>query len=101
MEVYRRLAEVEPEAYLPGLANSLSNLGTRLSAVGDIRGALKPSWEAVEIHRRLAQANPVAHLSTCSTPPPLAHHRWNTPRIAQPGDAATKHVLAGSITELA
>ncbi|MET8048763.1 tetratricopeptide repeat protein, partial [Streptosporangium sp. NPDC005286] len=62
VEVYRRLAEMEPEAYLPGLANSLSNLGTRLSAVGDIRGALKASWEAVEIYRRLDQANPVAHL---------------------------------------
>ncbi|WP_285777816.1 tetratricopeptide repeat protein [Microtetraspora sp. NBRC 13810] len=62
VELYRRLAEVEPEAYLPGLANSLNNLGTRLSAVGDIRRALKASWEAVELYRQLDQANPAAHL---------------------------------------
>ncbi|MEV6151052.1 tetratricopeptide repeat protein [Nonomuraea sp. NPDC052129] len=62
VKLYRRLAEVQPEAYLSNLANSLNNLGTRLSAVGDIRNALEAYWEAVELYRQLHQANPMAHL---------------------------------------
>jgi Flp pilus assembly protein TadD len=34
VEHYRRLAQTNPAAYLPGLAMSLSNLGIQLDAVG-------------------------------------------------------------------
>ncbi|MEV6150573.1 tetratricopeptide repeat protein [Nonomuraea sp. NPDC052129] len=62
VDIYRRLAEVEPGAYLPNLAGSLNNLGTRLSEVGDRRAALEPTREAVGIHRRLAEVEPDAYL---------------------------------------
>ncbi|MET8049010.1 SEC-C metal-binding domain-containing protein, partial [Streptosporangium sp. NPDC005286] len=61
-ELHRRLAEAEPEAYLPDLAISLANLGTLLSGVGDKRGAVRPVREAVEVYRRLAEAEPEAYL---------------------------------------
>jgi len=64
---YRRLAEADPAAYLPGLATSLINLGVLLSAVGDQRGALGPSEEAVTIYRRLAEADPATYLPGLAT----------------------------------
>ncbi|MDQ3988330.1 MAG: tetratricopeptide repeat protein [Actinomycetota bacterium] len=60
--IYRRLAEANPAAYLPGLAASLNNLGIRLSDVGRREAALAPTEEATDIYRRLAQANPAAYL---------------------------------------
>ncbi|WP_436760167.1 tetratricopeptide repeat protein [Streptosporangium sp. V21-05] len=43
-------------------ASLLSALGIRLSHVGDIRGALEPSREAVEVYRRLAEMESEAYL---------------------------------------
>jgi tetratricopeptide (TPR) repeat protein len=40
----------------------LTNLGNRLSRVGRHRDALAPAEEAVTLYRRLAEANPAAHL---------------------------------------
>jgi len=68
--IRRRLAEAEPAAYLPDLANALNNLGVRLSEVGDKRAALAPTQEAVTIRRRLAEAEPAAYL------PDLAMSLW-------------------------
>ncbi|MFJ9689947.1 tetratricopeptide repeat protein, partial [Streptomyces bacillaris] len=48
-------------AHEPGLAASLSNLGTFLSEVGRRAEALKATEQAVEIYRRLAADNPAAH----------------------------------------
>ncbi|MFG1723136.1 caspase family protein, partial [Micromonospora chalcea] len=58
----RRLAETDPDAWLPDLAMSLNNLGNSLSEVGRRQEALAPTEEAVTIHRRLAQTNPDAWL---------------------------------------
>ncbi|MEV4020454.1 hypothetical protein AB0J35_59245 [Nonomuraea angiospora] len=35
----------------------------------------------------------------CSMPSPATHRPWNTPPTGHPGDAATKHAPADSITE--
>ncbi|WP_305070080.1 tetratricopeptide repeat protein [Micromonospora sp. HM134] len=60
--IYRRLAQTNPDAHLPGLAASLNNLGAFLSELGRWEQALTPTEEAATIYRRLAQTNPDAHL---------------------------------------
>ena len=61
-DLYRRLAEVAPDAYLPDLAMSLNNLAMFLSEVGRRADALAPATEAVTIRRRLAEVAPDAYL---------------------------------------
>ncbi|MDG4834798.1 tetratricopeptide repeat protein [Solwaraspora sp. WMMD1047] len=60
--IYRRLAKVNPDAYLPDLAASLNNLGMILSVLGRREQALAPAEESTGIYRRLAKVNPDAHL---------------------------------------
>lgn len=55
VDIRRRLADVDPDAYEANLALTLNNLGNRLSEVPDRReDALAASQEAVTIFRRLA-----------------------------------------------
>ena len=61
-EIYRKLSEANPGAFLPGLAMSLNNLGNRYSELGQREEALPPTLEAVEIRRKLSEANPGAFL---------------------------------------
>lgn len=63
--IRRRLAEEHPEAFLSDLAQSLNNLGIRLSAVGVGRPeeALEASREAVSYYRQLARSQPEQYLS--------------------------------------
>ena len=63
----RRLAEANPDAWLPDLASSLNNLGNRLAEAGRREEALAPTEEAVTIRRRLAQNNPDAWLPDLAT----------------------------------
>ncbi|MEV4481760.1 tetratricopeptide repeat protein [Micromonospora coxensis] len=60
--IRRRLAEKNPDAYLPDLATSLNDLGLRLSELGRGEQALAPVQEAAVVLRRLAEANPDAYL---------------------------------------
>ena len=62
MQIYRRLAQAAPEAYLPDLASAWNNLSNRLAAAGPRGEALAPMEEAVGIRRRLATAAPEADL---------------------------------------
>ncbi|MFB9238714.1 tetratricopeptide repeat protein, partial [Plantactinospora siamensis] len=62
VRIYRLLAEVNPDAYLPDLAMSLNNLGNRLSELGRREQALTAAEEATGIYRRLAEVNPDAYL---------------------------------------
>ncbi len=57
-EIYRKLAEANPGAFLPDLAASLNNLGNRYSQLGRREEALNAALEAAEIYRKLAEANP-------------------------------------------
>ena len=61
-EIYRKLAQSNPAAFLPNLAGSLNNLGNCLFALGRREEALIPAREAVDIRRKLAQSNPAAFL---------------------------------------
>jgi tetratricopeptide (TPR) repeat protein len=63
VDIYRRLAEMQPHAFLNNLAMSLSNLGRDLLGLGDREGALAASQEAVDIYRPLALARPDTCLS--------------------------------------
>ncbi len=62
LDIYRRLAQDRPDAFLPYLATSLNNLGNRLSDLGRREEALQAAQEAVAIRRRLAQDRPDAFL---------------------------------------
>jgi tetratricopeptide (TPR) repeat protein len=62
VDIYRRLAETRPDAFLPDVAMSLNRLGIRLSNLGRREEALAASQEAVAIHRRLAETRPDAFL---------------------------------------
>ncbi|MGH4009295.1 MAG: hypothetical protein ACRDTH_14280, partial [Pseudonocardiaceae bacterium] len=54
----RRLAEADPEFYLPGLAAALCDLVTRLLRVGSSEAALITTQHAVDTYRALVDANP-------------------------------------------
>jgi len=58
--LYRPLAQANPEAFGPRLAQALSNLSTLLSPLGRREEALAAAHEAVTIYQPLAQASPSA-----------------------------------------
>jgi tetratricopeptide (TPR) repeat protein len=60
--IRRELARVQPDAFLPYLARSLTNQSNCLAAVGRREEALAAINEAVTIHRELARARPDAFL---------------------------------------
>lgn len=61
------VAHARARADAADLAGWLNGLGIRLSVVGWREEALAPATEAVEIYRRLAEANPAAHLPSLAT----------------------------------
>jgi hypothetical protein len=61
-DIYRTLAEKNPQAFLPGLAMSLNNLGGILSNLGRLQDALEVAREAADIRRKLAETNPQVFL---------------------------------------
>ena len=60
VELYRDLAEQNPDAFTPDLAGSLNNLANRLSEVGRREEAVLLAQEAVEFYRALAEQHPDA-----------------------------------------
>lgn len=59
--IRRKLAAVNPDAYLPYVATSLNNLGLLQSDLNDHKGAEKSFQEALIIRRKLAAVNPDAY----------------------------------------
>ena len=62
VDIRRKLANKNPDAFLPDLAMSLNNLGAILSELGKREEALVATEEAVEKYRQLAKKNPDAFL---------------------------------------
>ncbi|MDD2468909.1 MAG: tetratricopeptide repeat protein, partial [Desulfobulbus sp.] len=62
VEIYERLADRNPEAFLPDLASSLNNLGIFYSELGQREEAMGACQRAVEIYERLTDRNPEAFL---------------------------------------
>jgi tetratricopeptide (TPR) repeat protein len=57
VDLWRRLAQVNPAAFEPDLAQSLKNLGVMLTRIGRREEALTATQDAVTVYRRLAQAD--------------------------------------------
>ncbi len=62
LQTYRRLAQQNPEAYLPYVAMALNNLGVLDHDQHRPDEARNEHQEALKIRRQLAQTNPEAHL---------------------------------------
>ncbi len=62
VDIYRRLAQDNPRAFMPDLAMSLNNLANILSELGRREEALEPAQEAADIYRQLAEDNPQAFM---------------------------------------
>jgi tetratricopeptide (TPR) repeat protein len=58
VNLFRKLFQVNPQAFSQDLATSLINLGNRFGDVGQREEALATSQEAVSLFRILVQANP-------------------------------------------
>src|SRR6266545_2678150 len=57
IDAFRRLVDHDRDAFLPGLALALNNLGSRYSEVGRRVEAVAPAEEAVSLHEELTAAN--------------------------------------------
>ncbi|MFI7134312.1 tetratricopeptide repeat protein [Nonomuraea sp. NPDC050153] len=79
-QIWRQLAELHRDAYLPGLADSLNNHAVWLVEMGRRDEAMPVSEEAVALYRELAALNRDAHLPGLATS--LANH---AARLAQVG----------------
>jgi tetratricopeptide (TPR) repeat protein len=62
LTIRRRLAEANPEAYLPDVAMTLNNLAILYRATQRMKDSEQSYQEALTIRRRLAEANPEAYL---------------------------------------
>src|SRR6266508_2286832 len=58
IDAFRRLVDHDRDAFLPGLALALNNLGSRYSEGGRSQEAVAPATKAVGLYRQLAAANP-------------------------------------------
>ena len=85
VELYRALAEVSPQAYMPALAGALNNLATFLSEVGEHGEALVVAREAVELHRGLAEASPAAYTPDLAMS--LNNLALRLSEVGEPGEA--------------
>ena len=62
LDIRRRLAKDNPDAYLPNVATTLNNLAILHSNLNQYPAAEKEYKEALDIRRRLAENNPDAYL---------------------------------------
>jgi len=60
--IYQKLAEKNPEAYLPDVAMTLNNLAVLLKDQGQFAEAKEAYQEALGIYQKLAEKNPEAYL---------------------------------------
>lgn len=63
VNIYRGLAQQNPDDFLPYLALCINNLGGRLLDMGNKKEALVSAKEAVDIYRNLVRQNPDVFLS--------------------------------------
>ena len=67
LAIYRKLAETNPDAYLPDVAMTLNNLALLYSGTQRMREAEQAYGEALAIRRKLAAINPDAYLPNVAT----------------------------------
>ncbi|WP_367132209.1 MULTISPECIES: tetratricopeptide repeat protein [Streptomyces] len=89
----RQLAALDPAAYAPDLARSLTNLGNWLAEEGRHSEGLTAAEQAVAIYRRLAAGNPAAYEPDLATSlSNLGNHLWMVGRGAEALTAAEQAV---------
>jgi len=62
LNIRRKLAQANPQTYLPDVAGTLNNLGLLRHDKNKFEKAEKPYQEALKIYRKLTQVNPQTHL---------------------------------------
>ena len=62
LQIYRQLAESNPDAYMPRVALTLNNLANLQSDLGRYVEGEKNYVEALQIYRQLAESNPDAYM---------------------------------------
>ena len=62
LQIYRQLAESNPDAYMPRVAMTLNNLANLQRALGRYVEAEENYVEALQIYRQLAESNPDAYM---------------------------------------
>jgi len=62
LQIYRKLADKNPDVYLPYVATILNNLGRLLYFTKEMIGAKKAYTEALQNYRKLADKNPDVYL---------------------------------------
>jgi len=67
LQIYRKLAEKNPDVYRPYVATTLNNLGNLLQANNEMSGAKKALEESLQIYRKLADKNPDVYLPYVAT----------------------------------
>ena len=67
MQLRRKLAEKNPDVYLPDVATSLNNLGNLLSANNELVAAQQAYKESLQLYRKLAEQNPDVYLPYVAT----------------------------------
>jgi tetratricopeptide (TPR) repeat protein len=67
LRIRRRLAEANPQTYLPYVATTLNNLANLQQATNEFPAALEAYEEALRIYRRLTEANPQTYLPYVAT----------------------------------
>jgi tetratricopeptide (TPR) repeat protein len=75
VDIRRRLAHAQPDAFSADFASSLDSLGNRLSELGRREQALAVSQEAVDMYRRIAEARPDSFLPSLASS--LSNHGGN------------------------
>src|SRR5690606_21582744 len=116
--VYARMADQEPDAYLPGLAGALNNLSVRLRELGRREEGLAAVQRAIDVRGRLAASTPAAYLPSLAAAlntlslhvaqlglrgyAPAAQHRATAvyARLAAPEPDAYLPGLAASLNNL-
>jgi len=95
LSLRRKLAEANPEAYLPDVAMTLNNLAILYRATQRMREAETSYTEALSLYRKLAEANPEAYLpDVAMTLNNLANLYSDTQRMR---DAETSYTEALSL----
>src|SRR3972149_6589339 len=67
LEIRRKLAQSNPQTYLPDVAATLNNLGILQYKKNEFEDALKLYKEELDIYRKLAQTNPQTYLPDVAT----------------------------------
>jgi tetratricopeptide (TPR) repeat protein len=91
LTIRRKLAEANPDAYLPDVATTLNNLAVLYGNTQRIKEAEQAYAEALTIRRKLAEANPDAYLPYVAIAlNNLAYFHYSGGRLGEAGAQASK-----------